>query len=411
MAFLKFLKGDYAKLNNTAVAEGQILICNDTCEMFVDVAADKRIKIGDFITVANIEALEALDATAVPTSRLYYVEEGNILARSNGTTWVQVNKQPTPEELKALLGLGSAAYTDATDYDAAGAAEAVRAYVGEIPDGYTEETIVAYINKKAEETLNAASGGSSESAASVLAALNTYKAENDPRVQANTDAIDAIEADYLKAADKTELSDAIVAEKERAEGVEGGFDTRIKAIEDDYLKAADKEALQTQINTIMNNPDAEGAINSINEFTKYVEDHGTIADGFRADIDKNKEDIAANTAAIEANAKAIADQATSDAATYETKQDATNKLTEAKGYAEEKATAAQAAAEATAADALASAKTELEGKITDGDAATLASAKEDTAAKVKELADGAVATNTANIAALFEQLTWGSFAE
>jgi hypothetical protein len=65
----------------------------------------------------------------------------------------------------------------------------------------------------------------------------------------------------------------------------------------------------------------------------------------------------------------------------------------------------------TAATALATAKTELEGKITDGDAATLAAAKEDAAAKVKELAEGAVATNAANIAALLEQLTWGSFAE
>lgn len=72
----------------------------------------------------------------------------------------------------------------------------------------------------------------------------------------------------------------------------------IDAIEADYLKAADKEALQTQINTIMNNPDAEGAINSINEFTQYVADHGTIAEGFRTDIDKNKEDIATNAEGI-----------------------------------------------------------------------------------------------------------------
>jgi hypothetical protein len=36
----------------------------------------------------------------------------------------------------------------------------------------------------------------------------------------------------------------------------------------------------------MSNPDAEGAINSINEFAQYVKDHGTIADGFRADINK-----------------------------------------------------------------------------------------------------------------------------
>lgn len=105
MALLKFLKGDYARLNTAAISEGQVIICEDTGEMFVDVADSNRIKIGDFITVENIEALGQLDATAVPTSRLYYVEDGNILARSNGTTWVQVNKQKTTDELKDLLGL------------------------------------------------------------------------------------------------------------------------------------------------------------------------------------------------------------------------------------------------------------------------------------------------------------------
>lgn len=47
------------------------------------------------------------------------------------------------------------------------------------------------------------------------------------------------------------------------------------------------EDIQTQINTIINNPDAEGAINSINEFTNYITTHGTIAEGFRTDIDEN----------------------------------------------------------------------------------------------------------------------------
>lgn len=154
MALLKFLKGNYSNLSTAAINEGQILICNDTAEMFVDVAADKRIKIGDFTVIENLTALEALDATAVPTSRLYYVEDGNILARSNGTTWVQVNKQPTAAELKTLLGLGTAAYTDATAYDAAGAADAVREYVGDIPtddEGNPIATsVVAYINKKTD---------------------------------------------------------------------------------------------------------------------------------------------------------------------------------------------------------------------------------------------------------------------
>lgn len=65
---------------------------------------------------------------------------------------------------------------------------------------------------------------------------------------------------------------------------EEATNAKIKAITDDYLKAADKQALQTQIDTILNNPDTEGVIDSINEFTQYIEEHGTIADGFRTDI-------------------------------------------------------------------------------------------------------------------------------
>lgn len=167
-------------------------------------------------------------------------------------------------------------------------------------------------------------------------------------------------------------ADAIAAETERATGIENGLRTDVNTILGDYLKASDKtelegkitaeetrakgveESLQTQINTIMNNPDAEGAINSINEFTQYVKDHGAIAEGFRTDIDKNKEDIAVN-------AKAIADQATSDAATYETKTDATAKLTEAKGYTDTEIATEKAdreAKEAELAAAIESAKAE-----------------------------------------------------
>lgn len=208
--------------------------------------------------------------------------------------------------------------------------------------------------------------------------------------------IDAIEADYLKAADKTELTEAIAAEAERADAAEKAnaaaikaiaddylkgedkyddtalaarvkaieddylteedkYDdtalaARVKAIEDDYLTEADKyddtavvnriatieadylkaehianmatddeveaavaaeaearvnainaeaksredadKALQNQIDLIMNNPDTENVINSIEEFSKYIEDHGEIAEGFRTDIGDNAAAIA-----------------------------------------------------------------------------------------------------------------------
>ena len=213
---------------------------------------------------------------------------------------------------------------------AQGEVDALETLVGVLPEGTTATSVVAYIDAK---TANVAS----DETVSALAGRVT-QAEND---------IDAIEADYLKAADKTELNDAIVAEADRAKGIEGGLETRLAAVEADYLKGADKtelqgnidvvagnvatiagdylkaadktelqgkidlkvaqadfdakmeeidgdiDGLQTQINTIMNNPDTEKVVDSINEFTAWIDEHGGIADGMRADIDKNKEDIAA----------------------------------------------------------------------------------------------------------------------
>lgn len=106
----------------------------------------------------------------------------------------------------------------------------------------------------------------------------------------------------LEAIDKTKADkenvafiDDVKTEANRAKAAEKANADAIDTIESDYLKAADKEALQNQINTIMNNPDTEGVINSISEFTQYVKEHGTIAGGFRTDIDANKTNIDANT--------------------------------------------------------------------------------------------------------------------
>ena len=289
-----------------------------------------------------------------------------------------------------------------------------------------------------EAQIAAAVKAEKERAESVEATLETKtdaaqklvdaKAYTDTQVAAEKSAREAVEATLETKADaaqklvdaKAYADNAVAVEKARAEQAEAG--------------------LQTQINTIMNNPDAEGAINSINEFTQYVKDHGTIAEGMRTDINKNKEDIAAN-------AKAIADQATSNAATYETKTDASAKLTEAKGYtdtevakektraegaeadlaaaietaktdasnqdavvlaeaqsyADSKAAAAQSAAEATAASALATARTEITAEI-DTDVKALADdvytkAQTYTQAEVDAAIEEAVST----------AMSWGEF--
>jgi hypothetical protein len=223
----------------------------------------------------------------------------------------------------------------------------------------------------------------SDKEALVEAVAETYATKADLE-GAMTDTSKAISDEAARAAAKeAELAGQITAEAERAAGIEAGLDTRVKAIEDDYLTAADKEALQTQINTIMNNPDTEGVINSINEFTQYVKDHGTIAEGFRTDIDKNKEDIAANAQAITdeiARAKAAeeANTAAVTAAIETAAEDATAK-----------ANAAQAAAEATAsADATTKADTAKSEAI--------AAAAEDATTKANAAQAAAEATASAD---------------
>lgn len=178
--------------------------------------------------------------------------------------------------------------------------------VGNSDDALSEnvQTVWAHVNNHTEriEVLEAIDHD-------LLATKEALAAEADradKAEKANAAAIKAIADDYLKGADKQAL-----------EGSINGIADRVGVIEGDYLKAADiadmatdaeveaavkaeadrakaaEKALQDQIDTIFDNPDVEGAINSINEFTKYVEDHGEIADGFRADIDQNKADIAA----------------------------------------------------------------------------------------------------------------------
>ena len=391
MALLKFLKGNYSSLSTKAITEGQVLICGDTGEMFVDVAADKRVKIGDFVVVSTVEALEALDATVVPTSRLYYVEDGNILARSNGTGWVQINKQKNLAELGGVSAItyatDKAALVNA-DTDNATAISNLETYVGTFTHE-TAKTVVEYINAKTDgiatsgnlealgtrvtaaegeiDALQAAIGeggsvtvaiadakkaGTDASAAAATAqatadskttmaeveaknyatkteaqgyadakdsAISAAKAaadaaqadvdaletkvgtipENKTVVQMIADAQEAatyddtalvgrvstIEGDYLKSADKTELSNTISGIDTAYKAADTALSNRVKAIEDDYLKAADKTELAGSIANVKSDVDTflaaanigGEAIDTLKEIQDYISSDGTAA--------------------------------------------------------------------------------------------------------------------------------------
>lgn len=178
----------------------------------------------------------------------------------------------------------------------ADAIAALDTFIGDIPEGYTQSNIVAFIQKRAEEVLSQASGGSSESAASVLAALNTHKSEADGKFKTTNDAIAAIQADYLKAVDKTALEGSI---SDNADEI-----ARIDAA----LKLA-----------VENNTDG---IDSIKELANWVNTHGTAAAGYAAAIDA-LEALVGSTAVATQIANAIAAE---DLAQYAKTADISAKL-------------------------------------------------------------------------------------
>lgn len=204
---------------------------------------------------------------------------------------------------------------------------------------------------------------------SLLATKEELAAETDradKAEKANAAAIKAIADDYLKAADianmatDAEVEAAVKVEADRAKGVE--------------------ENLQNQINLIMDNPDTENVIDSINEFMKYIEEHGDVAEGFRTDIGANTDAIAAEIARATGAESALSGRLdileaidhdayiAADTALKAELEAEIEKKADAETVTSDIATAKQAAIDAAAADAEAKANAAKEAAIADAEA-------------------------------------------
>ena len=117
MAMLKFNKGELASLKNQAIVEGNVYITTDEHAMYVDVAADKRIRIGQIIEKTSAE-WESL-AQPYDASAYYYITNLNALVRWNGTKWVQINGtadlRADIDDLKTRMGTAEGNITDHAD--------------------------------------------------------------------------------------------------------------------------------------------------------------------------------------------------------------------------------------------------------------------------------------------------------
>lgn len=348
------------------------------------------------------------------------LSEAKAYADGKDAAIAEAKKAGTDAAAAASAAQGAADAAQAAADKAQGEVDALETLVGTLPEGVTATNVVAYVQEKT-------SGIATEGAMTELG----------NRVTTVEGKVATIEGDYLKAADKTELEGKITAEENRAKGIEGGLETRLAAVEGDYLKGADKtelqgkidlkadktaleaeveratgveEGLQNQINLIMNNPDTKDVIDSIAEFTQYIADHGEIADGFRTDIDKNKDDIAAEVKrageaedALSGRIKAIEDAdhdfGAADAALKTELMTEINKKADAEATANALAEAVEAleGADADQVDRIAA----LEAKFT-GDGSV-----EDMIEEAKQAAIDAAATDAAQKASAAETAAKG----
>ena len=95
-------------------AEGTFYVTTDERAIYLDVDGSTRIRIGDFQEFATLQALQA--NTNPSTTALYYITELNVLAKWNGTSYVQINLDTGATSIE-VVGDGNA--VTAASYDPA----------------------------------------------------------------------------------------------------------------------------------------------------------------------------------------------------------------------------------------------------------------------------------------------------
>ena len=267
-------------------AAGSAATAESNAKAYTDALANGQVKTNkeDIATLKGDASTEGSVAKAVADAKALVdadVDAVEAIANQNKTDIAAINNAESGILAQAKK------YADDEDAKVEQAVADLETYVGTIPATATAKDIVGYVQEKTSGI-----------------ATDTALEELTGRVKTAEDAIDAIEADYLKAADKTELEGKITAvetavatEKSRAEGIEAGLESRLATVEGDYLKAADKKELQDNIDTLSGvvetlsdgiDPDK---VDGVKDLIAYVEEHGPEVTGMKEDISDNAEAI------------------------------------------------------------------------------------------------------------------------
>ena len=270
-----FKRGTYAGYKAIANKNADtIYITTDDGGIYL---GDKRL--GDYVTVASIASLPG--ANTVSTSALYYAEKENVLARSNGTNWIQINSAGLTdiEQTTGDIVTGISVNTDAN-----GQARIVSVSRTNLAEHVTFKDVADRLGV-AEQTISSLIGGDgTQSIASQIEAAIAPVRQAAVDAQSTADGAVSV---------NTEQANTLTNYGNRIEAVETAVNTTLpKAISDakDELLGIDNDAAGA--NTIKGANKAAAAAQS-----KADENAGLIS-GQAGTLANHEERIAANEFAI-----------------------------------------------------------------------------------------------------------------
>lgn len=297
MAKVSFKKGLLANLP-AAKSEGTFYAAKDERALYLDIDNNTRIRFGDFQEFENLAALQA--NTNPSTTALYYVADINVLAKWNGTDYVQINLDTgvtsvevvgngnaitaasyNPSTRKLTLTAG-ASY--ATHDDVAGA---IADKVGELKIGEESfATVKAYVDKKTD-------GIATDAALETLTSRVTAAEGNIDKLNGDKDTEGSVAKAVADAIgtnpdDKT-VVELIEAAKEAATYDDTALAGRVTAVEgkadtligDDSGKSARAIAAEETAKIVAG---ADASLDTLKEIADWISSHKTDATAMNSAI-------------------------------------------------------------------------------------------------------------------------------
>lgn len=383
MATVSFKKGLLAALPS-AYTEGAFYVTTDERALYLDVDGSTRIRIGDFQEFANLEALQA--NTNPSTTALYYIADINVLAKWNGTNYIQINLDTGATSIEvtgdgnavtvAAYDAGSRKITltkGATYVTSAEVSSAIATAIGDLgnkEDDVPYTTVKEYVDDKVADVV----AGSIEGLGALAAKDQVAEADLESALAAKINGkADQAAVDALVGADTGKSVRTIANEELAAQLIPEGAQESLNTLQEiaqwiqdhpDDAAAMNTaiEALETKVDTGEQTVSAyvTAAIAALNigdyataAALTAVADRVTTLEGAshthanKAELDKIADGDKAKWDAAEQNAKDYADGL---AGNYDAAGSATAAETAAKSYADSLAANYDAAGSATTAE-------------------------------------------------------------